>query len=276
MTITSTNFPNNPVLLHFREELHKSPATFERMRNLYYVAALVSSIVPVVFFGSTLFLQTTTLPFWAAIAGSTASVYAGHAFIRLVGKMIQKAREVEKTAVCLREMQDTYRSYEKASFSESEKIIMTYGDLADREYLEAEQRLQKLTEDILDPKSKTTSESTFEELIQLQHQVLILKIDLSFKTAIYDAIATGNLNCLIKKEDFLILSNQDPLKRNRIQGLNEVLLKNKLTKPLIRFKKIICLPQCENLSYKEVQEMPPESLATYMFILMNAPFTVST
>ncbi|MGL5626952.1 MAG: hypothetical protein ACRDDW_05505 [Candidatus Rhabdochlamydia sp.] len=272
MTIATLNFPNNPVLLHFREELHKNPATFETTRNLYYVAALVSSVIAVVFFGSTLFLQTTILPFWAAIAGSTVAVYAGHAFVGLVGKMMENAKEADKAAACLKEMQVTYRNYQKAFFSEPEKIIMAYGNLADREYLEAEQRLQKMTENTLDPKFKTISESTLKEIIQLQHQVLILKIDLSFKIAIYDAIATDNINCLTKKEDLLMLSGQDLLKRNCIEGLNE-LLKNKFTDPLIFFNKRIDPSKCENLSYKEVQEMHPEELANHMFTLMKAPIT---
>lgn len=275
MAITSTNFPNNPVLLHFREELHKNPATFERTRNLYYVAALVSSVAAVVFFISAIALQKTILPFWIAIGGVTVAVYAAHACVEVVDKMIQNAKEADEAAVCLKEMQDTYQNYQKTCFSEPEKIIMAYGNLADREYLQVKQHLKNLTKDISKSGSMLPPESKLKEVVQLQHQELLLKIDLSFKTAIYNAIATDNLDCLIKKEDLLTISAQDPWERHLIQGLN-VTLKNKFTKPLIRFKKTFVPSKHENLSYKEVQEMPPESLVNYMFILMNAPFTVST
>lgn len=282
MTIATLNFPNNPVLLHFREELHKNPATFETTRNLYYVAALVSSVVAVVFFGSTLFLQTTILPFWAAIAGSTVAVYAGHAFVGLVGKMMENAKEADKAAACLKEMQVTYRSWQEHPLSEPKKIMILYYSFAKKKYIEAEECLTNLTKAISKPESTLPSESKLKEMVQLQHQALLLKIDLSFKIAIYRAFAKGKLNCLTKKEDLLIISTQDPWDRYRIQGLNEI-LQTTFTEPLICFKNTfdalfesstnLIYDYPEALSYKEVQKMSPNSLANHMFTLMKAPIT---
>ncbi len=282
MTITSTNFPNNHVLLHFREELHKNPAAFETTRNLYYVAALVSSVVAVVFFISPIGLQTMVLPVWAAMAGSIVAVHTGTELFRLADKMIQNAREAEKAAVCLKEMQVTYRSWQEHPLSEPKKIMILYYSFAKKKYIEAEECLTNLTKAISKPESTLPSESKLKEMVQLQHQALLLKIDLSFKIAIYRAFAKGKLNCLTKKEDLLIISTQDPWERYQIQGLNTT-LKNKFTEPLVCFKNIfdalfenstnLIHDYPEALTYKEVHEMSPNSLANYMFTLMKAPIT---
>jgi hypothetical protein len=282
MAITSTNFPNNHVLLHFRKELHKNPATFERTRNLYYVAALVSSVAAVVFFISAIALQKTILPLWKAIGGATVAVYAANACVDVVGRMIQNAQEADKAAVCLKEMQDTYRSWQAHSLSEPTKIMILYYSFATEKYIEARERLKTLTKDIAKSGSMLPPESKLKEMIQLQHQALLLKIDLSFKIAIYRAFTKGKLNCLTKKEDLLIISTQDPWERHQIQGLNE-LLPTTFTEPLICFKNNfdslfesstnLIHDYPEALSYKEVQEMSPNSLAKHMLTLMQAPIT---
>ncbi len=279
MTITtSSSFPNNPVLLHFKEELHKNPADFEKKKRLYYVAAVISSLVATAFFLSFIPLQTMMLPFWLSITGAISAQSAAGLFAKTAGDMIQNAQEAGKVASRLREMQNTYQGFQENSLSEPEKIIMVHATLAEKEYAEAEQSLQELIENTnsLSPKSR------LEEIIQLQHQALLLKIDVCFKSAILDAVVAGNLSCLMKKKDLLIISDQDPLKRNQIQGLNDV-LKNKFTEPLIYFKKPVnifwdnfnCKESPRDLYYEDIETMSPESLAGHMFTLMNEPLTLS-
>ena len=277
-TTASISFPNNPVLLHFKEELHKSPAAFERKKKLYYIAAVISGIVATAFFLSFIPLQTMTLPFLLSIAGSFATQSAGLQFAKIAHDMIQTAQEAGKVASRLREMQNTYQTYQETSLSEPEKILISHCLSAKREYAEAEQNLQELIQDtnLSSPKSK------LEEIIQLQHQALLLKIDLCFKVAIFDAIASANFSCLIEKKDLLIISDQDPLKRNQIQGLNDI-LKQKFAEPLICFKKPFNIfwdnfhgeQALRDLHYEDIEAMPPEALVNHIFTIMKEPLTLS-
>ncbi len=266
-SITSSSFPNHPVLLHFKEELHKNPADFERKKKLYYVAAVISGLVATAFFLSFIPLQAMMLPFWLSIAGAFATQSAMALFAKTANDMIQNAQEAKKTASCLKEMQSIYQIYQETSFSEPEKIIMAYATFAEKEYAEAEQSLQELIENT----NSLSSKSRLEEIIQLQHQVLLLKIDVCFKAAILDAVAAGNLSCLIEKKDLLIISDQDPLKRNQIQGLNGV-LKQKLTEPLLYFtKEFDFFRGFENLFFEEIKKMRPDDLASHIFEVMTTP-----
>lgn len=265
-TITSSNFPNNPVLLHFKEELHKNPADFERKKKLYYVAAVISGLVATAFFLSFIPLQTMMLPFWLSIIGAFATQSAGGLFVKTAGDMIQNAQQAGKVASRLREMQNIYQIYSVNSLSDPEKIIMIHGNLAEKEYLDAEQSLQELIQDT----NLSSPKSRLEEIIQLQHQALLLKIDVCFKVALFDVVAAGNLSCLIEKKDLLIISDQDPLERNQIQGLTDI-LKKKLTKPLVRFTKFDLFRNFENLFFEEVEKMRPDDLARHIFEVMTTP-----
>lgn len=269
-TTASISFPNNPVLLHFKEELHKSPAAFERKKKLYYIAAVISGIVATAFFLSFIPLQTMTLPFLLSIAGAIATQSIGGLFVKITGEMIQNAQEAGKVASRLREMQNTYQTYQETSLSEPEKIIMAHATLAEKEYAEAEKSLQELVTNT----NFSSSKSRLEEVIQLQHQVLLLKIDVCFKVAVLDAVAAGNLDCLTEKKDLLIISDQDPLKRNQIQGLNDI-LKQKLTEPLVRFTKFDLFRNFENLFFEEVEKMPADELASHLFEIMITPSSFS-
>ena len=268
MNITaSTNFPNHPVLLHFKEELHKNPADFERKKRLYYVAAVISSLVTAAFFLSFIPLQTMMLPFWLSIAGAFATQSAMALFAKTAGDMIQNAQEAGKAANRLREMQNIYQIYQETSFSEPEKITRAHATLAEKKYAEAEQSLQELVTNtnFLSPKSR------LEEIIRLQHEVLLLKIDVCFKVAIFDAVAAGNLSCLIEKKDLLMISDQDPLKRNQIQGLNDI-LKQKLTEPLVYFtKEFDFFRGFKNIFFEEIEKMRPDDLASHIFEVMTTP-----
>ncbi|HEV3269175.1 MAG TPA: hypothetical protein VGZ69_00810 [Candidatus Rhabdochlamydia sp.] len=269
-TTASISFPNNPVLLHFKEELHKSPAAFERKKKLYYIAAVISGIVATAFFLSFIPLQTMMLPCWLSIAGSAITQSAGLQFAKIAHDMIQIAQEAGKVASRLREMQNIYQTYQETSLSEPEKIIMAHATFAEKEYAEAEQSLQELVTNT----NFSSPKSRIEEVIQLQHQVLLLKIDVCFKVAVSDVIATGDLDCLTEKKDLLLISDQDPLKRNQIQGLNEV-LKKKLTEPLVRFTKFDLFRNFENLFFEEVEKMPPDELASHLFEIMTTPSSFS-
>lgn len=282
MTIaTSSNFPNHPVLFHFKEELHKNPADFENKKKLYYLAAVTSGLVATAFFLSFIPLQIMILPFWLSIAGTITAQSAGGLFIKIASYMIQNAEEVEKVASRLREMQNTYKSYQESSLSEPEKVIMAHAILAEKEYAEADQSLQELIKST----NFSSPKSRLEEIIQLQHQVLLLKIDVCFKVAITNAVTAGNLDCLIEKKDLLIISAQDPLKRNQIQGLNKV-LHNKLTiEPLICFRNTfdtlfgsstnLIDDYPETLSYDATAKITPEGLANHIFTLMNESLILS-
>ncbi|KAG6559715.1 hypothetical protein RHABOEDO_000805 [Candidatus Rhabdochlamydia oedothoracis] len=276
MTITSSNFPNHPVLLHLKEELHKSPADFENKKKLYYVATVISSLVATAFFLSFIPLQTMMLPFWLSIAGAITTQFSGMFFLKTASDMIQNAEEMGKVANDLREMQNTYQRDQKTSFSEPEKVIMSHASLVEKKYIEAEARLQELIHtNLSSPKSR------LEEIIQFQHQILLLKIDLCFKVALFDTVAAGNLSCLREKKDLLIISDQDPLKRNQIQGLNEI-LHNKLTiEPLIRFRNTfdtlsgsstnLIDDYPETLYHDAVANITPEALVRHIFTFMNGP-----
>lgn len=268
MTIaTSSSFPNHPVLLHFKEELDKNPTDFENKKKLYYVAAVISSLIATAFFLSFIPLQTMTLPFWLSIAGAIVAQSAGGLFVKIAGDMIQNAQEVGKVANDLRKMQNTYKMYQETFLSEPEKILMIHGDLAEKEYTRTEARLQELIQDT----NLSSPRSRLEEIIQLQHQALVLKIDLCFKVALFDAVAVGNLACLIEKKDLLIISDQDPLKRNQIQGLNGT-LKEKLTEPLVYFtKEFDFFREFENLFFEEIEKTRPDELARHIFEIMITP-----
>ncbi|PWU13237.1 MAG: hypothetical protein C5B45_06400 [Chlamydiae bacterium] len=265
MTITtSATFPNHPVLLHFKEELHKNPADFERKKRLYYIAAVIASLVATAFFLSFIPLQTMLLPFWLSITGAFAAQSAGYLFAKIAGDMIQNAREVGRVASGLREMQNIYKRYQETFFSEPEKILMIHGDLAEKEHIEVEARLQELIQDtdLSSPKSR------LEEIIQLQHQALLLKIDLCFKVALFDMV-------VLQKKDLLIISDQDPLKRNQIQGLNEILHNKFTTEPLICFRNTFDTPSGnstnlihdypETFSFDAAAKITPEGLANHIF-----------
>lgn len=267
MTINSSSFPNHPVLLHFKEELGKKPADSENKKNLYYVAAVISSLVATAFFLSFIPLQTMMLPFWLSIAGAVVAQSAGGLFVKIAGDMIQNAQEVGKVASGLREMQNTYKMYQETSLSEPEKILMVYGDLAEKEYTEAEARLQELIQDT----NPSSPKSRLEEIIQLQHQVLLLKIDACFKAALFDAVTADNLSCLTEKKDLLLISDQEPLKRNQIQGLNGI-LKKKLIEPLVYFtKEFDFFRGFENLFFEEIEKARPDELARHLFEIMTTP-----
>jgi len=275
MTIaTSSNFLNHPVLLHFKAELDKNHTDFENKKKLYYVATVISSLIATAFFLSFIPLQTMILPFWLSIAGAIVAQSAGGLFVKIAGDMIHNAQEVGKVASDLREMQNTYKMYQETSLSEPEKILMIHGNLAEKEYTRTEARLQELIQDT----NLSSPKSRLEEIIQLQHQVLLLKIDLCFKVALFDAVAVGNLACLIEKKDLLIISDQDPLRRKEMQELNEI-LQNKFTiEPLICFRNTcdtLSDDYPETLSYDAVTRMTPEGLANHIFTLMNEPLTLS-
>lgn len=279
MTVaTSSNFPNHPVLFHFKEELHKNPADFENKKKLYYLAAVISGLVATAFFLSFIPLQIMILPFWLSIAGTITAQSAGGLFIKIASYMIHNAQEVGKVASGLREMQNTYKMYQETSLSEPEKVLISHCLSAKKEYVEAEQILQELTQDT----NLSNPRSRLEEIIQLQHQALVLKIDLCFKIAILNAVITNNTSYLEGKDDLLVVSNQDPLKRNQIQGLNGT-LKEKLTKPLICFKKPLNIfwdnfnseEAPRDLNYEDVEIMSLESLTNHIFTLMNEPVTLS-
>lgn len=283
MTITSSSFSNHPVLLHFKEELDKNPADFEKIKKLYYVAAVISSLVATALFLSFIPLQTMMLPFWLSIAGTITAQSAGGLFVKIAGDMIQNAQKAGKAASGLREMQNTYKMYQETSLPEPEKIVMTHAILAEKEYAEAEARLQELIQDT----NLSSPKSGLKEIIQLQHQVLLLKIDVCFKVAISDAVTAGNLGCLIEKKDLLIISDQDPLERNQIQGLNDTSPNKFRTEPLVFFKKFfnfdilfgssenLADDHSETLSYDAVAKMTPEGLVKYMFTLMKDPLNLS-
>lgn len=274
---SSLDFPTNHVLLSLKEELHTNPAILERKKNLYCLAAVVSSIVSIVFFLSAFAFQSMMLPAWAGIAGPLATVSAAHLFGGIVAKMIQHAKEMQTAANRLKEMQNTYQKYQDTFLSEPEKTVIPHYLtviphylFAKKEYLAAEERLQVVLQHI-HPGSPGYK---LEEIIQLQHQVLLLKIDLSFNIAIFNAIATDNLNCMMQKKDLLILSHQDPLERNRIQGLNGI-LENKWKEPLLCFRNTFdfLYGSSDAFSDEEVRKMSLESLASHTFTRMNGSLT---
>lgn len=262
MTITCSNFPNYPVLLHFKEELHKNPANFENKKKLYYVAAAISILVATALFLSFIPLQTMMLPFWLSIAEAITAQSAGKLFVKIAGDMIQNAQEAGKIASGLREMQNTYQVYQETSLSEPEKIILSHCLLAKKEYIEAETHLQELIQDT----NLSSPKSRLEEMIQLQHQVLLLKIDLCFKVALFDTVAAGNLSYLIEKKDLLMISDQAPLLRNQIQGLNNTSSTKFKIEPLVYFRSSANLNDdyLKALAYDTIAKMSLESLAHRM------------
>ncbi|QZA58572.1 hypothetical protein [Candidatus Rhabdochlamydia porcellionis] len=266
MTITYSNFPNHPVLLHSKEELHKNPANFENKKKLYYLAATVSSLVATAFFLSFIPLQTMMLPFWLSLAGTITAQSAGGLLVKIAGNMIQNAQEAGKVSSGLREMQSIYQIYQETSLSESEKVIIPHCLLAKKEYIEVEAHLQELIQDtnLSNPKSR------LEEIIQLQHQVLLLKIDLCFKVALFDTVAAGNLSYLIEKKDLLTISNQAPLQRNQIQGLNATFSTKFRIEPLIYFRNAseALFGDSANLNYDTVAKMSLESLRHHISTLI--------
>ena len=281
MTIISSNFPNHPMLLHLKEELYKDPADFENKKKLYYLAAVISGLVAAAFLLSFIPLQTMILPFWLSLSGTFITQSIGGLFFKIAGKMNLKAEEAGEAAHRLREMQSIHKIYQETSpLSSLEKITITYATLAEKEYAEAEARLQELITNASSP------ESRLEDTIRLQHEVLLLKIDACFKIAIFDKVSAGNFNCLIEKKDLFMISDQDLLKRHQIQGLNKI-LDNKFTaEPLICFRNTFDVlfgsstnlidDYPEKLSYDTVAKIRPEDLVSHISTFIDRPLNLST
>ena len=278
MTIISSNSPNHPMLLRLKEELHKDPADFENKKKLYYVAAVISGLVAAAFFLSFIPLQKMILPFWLSLSGTVITQSIAGLLFKRTNKMLQRAKEAGEAANRLREMQNFYKIYQDTSLSDPEKIIKPYAAVAEKEYAEAEARLQELITNVSSP------ESRLGDVIQLQHEVLLLKIDVCFKVALLDGVAAGNFNCLIEKKDLFVISDQDLSKRHQIQGLN-IIINNKFTEePLLCFKNTFDVlfgsstnlidDYPEKLSYNTVAKKRPEDLVNHISTFIDRPLNL--
>ena len=276
--MTTSLTANYPVLCTFQKELQNDPTGFERKSNLYYIASLVSKVVGIVFVFSSFFAyQPIILPFWAALNAPLATQIIGGLFFMLSGKMYANAEKVEKTANYLREIQTTYKKEQNTLLSKWEKILISHGSLAEKKYVEAKKYLDGLIQNASLANSTSffenlfpNSSSNIEKIISCKHEVLLLKIDLAFKAAVFDAASTNKFNYLMEQEDLFEISKQDPLERNRIQGLNNTFLQDTLIEPLISFKRPFePFKNFASLSYHKVEQLPPEELSRHIFAVME-------
>lgn len=254
----------HPMVVSFKKNLHTNPIVFERKKKLYYLVAVVSGIAAAAFLAASLFtFQAITAPFWVGLVGPIATQFIGCIFGTLTCKMTQNAQEVQRTANCLKELQNTYKAYqniELSNISNTEKIIIPHCLLAKKEYLEAKNRLEELIQNT----NSSNLESNTKEITILEHQMLISKIDLAFKTAILASVEDAP-NCIIEEKDLLTISDQDPLIQNQIRGLNNNSLKH-FSLPLVRFE----TNSSQSLYYNQVQEMSFDELKGHIFTVIQS------
>lgn len=263
----STPLAMHSMIVSFEKNLHINPTTFENKNKLYYLAAVVSGIAAAALLAASLFaFQAITTPFWISLVGPVLTQCTGYIFGALTCKLIQSAHESQRTANCLKELQNTYGTYQNIKlstheFSDNEKAIIPHCLLTKKEYLETASRLEELTQST----NPSNLESNSKQIITLEHQMLILKINLAFKTALLYTSFEGHFSSLTKGKDLLItISDQDPLIQSQIRGLNNEAL-NHFSLPLVCFE----TDPCKNLYYNRVREMSFDELKEHIFTVIQ-------
>lgn len=259
----STPIAMHSTIVSFEKNLHTNPTAFENKNKLYYLAAAVSGVAAAALLAASfLAFQTITTPFWIGLVGPVLTQAIGCMLGTLTCKLIQSAQEAQKTANCLKELQNIHSALCELStykFSDKETIIIPHCLLAQKKYLGLESHLQELTKNI----KPSNLEFNAKEIITTEYQMLISKIDLAFKSALLKASIEGTLDKIIKEKDLLVIPDQNPLIQNQIRGLSSVLKDFSL--PLVYFQS----NPSQNLSYTQVQKMPFEELENYIFTVIQ-------